>query len=218
MPAVFIPGGQGRKIEAKYAFVPRTGRTRARALVLHQHAALGGGMDHRALYQAYYALVGRGFEVARFNFRGVGASNGDFSVDEGEGEVNDANAVLDWMQERTGGGDVPVLVVGFGYGAWIGAHLMARRPEVTDVVLVTPEPNLYDFSFMSEFCPARSLIVSAGRDEVVPARATDDLLFALSQLQLGKSEHVGVADADHSLSTGLEGVLGAVLEYVDRRF
>lgn len=216
MPAVFIPGGAGRKIETKYAYRPGE---RKRAIVMHHHAQLGGGMDHPVLYQCYMALANRGFEVARFNFRGVGASDGDFSIDEGEGEVNDANTVLDWMQDRTGGGDVPVLVIGLGYGAWIGAQLMARRPEVTDVVLLCPEPNLYDFSFMSEFCPARSLVVSAGSDEIVPSSVTDDMLFAVSTLQVGRIEHVRVPGLDHSLTNEATAVaLGAVFEYVDRRF
>ena len=93
MPEVNISGPAGR-IEARYHHNPRPNAPVA--LILHPHPQFGGTMNNQVVYHLYYAFQRRGFSVLRFNFRGVGRSEGLF--DNGPGELADAATALDWMQ------------------------------------------------------------------------------------------------------------------------
>src|SRR3546814_20816159 len=64
--------------------------------MLHPHPQHGGTMNNKVIYAAYHAFARKGFSVLRFNFRGVGRSQGRF--DRGEGELSDAASALDWLQ------------------------------------------------------------------------------------------------------------------------
>src|SRR5262245_40475026 len=93
MPEVIFTGAAGRT-EGRY---PRARpRTAPIGIVLHPHPHFGGTMNHQIVYQIYYAFVHRNFSVLRFNFRGVGRSQGAF--DHGQGELSDAASALDWAQ------------------------------------------------------------------------------------------------------------------------
>ena len=93
MPEVIFTGPAGR-IEGRYH--PARIKHAPIAIVLHPHPQFGGTMNHQIVYQLYYAFVHRGFSVLRFNFRGVGRSQGSF--DHGSGELSDAASALDWAQ------------------------------------------------------------------------------------------------------------------------
>ena len=84
-------------------------------------------MNHQIIYQLYYAFVHRGFSVLRFNFRGVGRSQGSF--DHGQGELSDAASALDWAQSINPEAR-SCWIAGFSFGAWIGMQLLMRRPEI----------------------------------------------------------------------------------------
>src|SRR6266446_5592984 len=93
MPEVIINGPEGR-IEGRDHHA--RGGTAPMALVLHPHPQHGGTMNNKVVYTIYQCFVRRGFSTLRFNFRGVGRSQGSF--DRGEGELADAAAALDWLQ------------------------------------------------------------------------------------------------------------------------
>ena len=93
MPEVIFTGPAGR-IEGRYH--PAAQKNAPIAIVLHPHPQFGGTMNHQIVYQLYYAFVHRNFSVLRFNFRGVGRSQGSF--DHGAGELSDAASALDWAQ------------------------------------------------------------------------------------------------------------------------
>ena len=91
MPEVIFTGSAGR-IEGR--FHPAKQKNAPIAIILHPHPQFGGTMNHQIIYQLYYAFVHRGFSALRFNFRGVGRSQGSF--DHGTGELSDAAAALDY--------------------------------------------------------------------------------------------------------------------------
>ena len=93
MPEVIFTGPAGR-IEGRYH--PARQKNAPIGIVLHPHPQFGGTMNHQIIYQLYYAFVHRSFSVLRFNFRGVGRSQGGF--DHGIGELSDAASALDWAQ------------------------------------------------------------------------------------------------------------------------
>ena len=93
MPEVIFNGPAGR-LEGR--FHPAKQRGAPIAIVLHPHPQFGGTMNNQIVYNMYYAFAERGFSVLRFNFRGVGRSQGAF--DHGQGELSDAASALDWAQ------------------------------------------------------------------------------------------------------------------------
>ncbi len=92
MPDIILPGPAGR-IEARYQRQKAPGAPMA--LVLHPHPQFGGTMNNPLVYDLFHMFHGLGCTTVRFNFRGVGRSQGTF--DSGAGELSDAAAVLDWM-------------------------------------------------------------------------------------------------------------------------
>ena len=95
MPEVILNGPEGR-IECMYSQGKESGCPVA--LILHPEPYQGGSMNNKVTYSLYQEFKNRGFSVLRFNFRGVGKSQGSF--DNGEGELADAAAVLDWIQSQ----------------------------------------------------------------------------------------------------------------------
>src|ERR1700735_4550749 len=93
MPEVVLTGAAGR-IEAQYS--PRKEETAPIALILHPHPKAGGHMNNPVSVQLFHLFMKRGFSVMRFNFRGVGRSQGEF--DSGIGELADAATALDWLE------------------------------------------------------------------------------------------------------------------------
>src|SRR5262245_36000804 len=93
MPEVIFSGPAGR-IEGRYTKAKEPGAPIA--LLLHPHPQFGGTMNNPIVHALYYMFVERGFSVLRFNFRGVGRSQGLF--ENGAGELSDAASALDWLQ------------------------------------------------------------------------------------------------------------------------
>ena len=102
----------------------------------------------------------RGFSTLRFNFRGVGRSQGEF--DSGIGELADAASALDWLQANNPAAS-QTWVAGYQFGAYIGMQLLMRRPETDGFISVSPPTNMYDFSFLAP-CPASGIIVQGTGD------------------------------------------------------
>src|SRR6476659_7022268 len=139
-PEIIFTGSAGR-IEGR--FHPAKTRNAPIAIILHPHPQFGGTMNHQIIYQLYYAFAARNFAVLRFNFRGVGRSQGNF--DHGTGELSDAASALDWAQSINPEAR-SCWIAGFSFGAWIGMQLLMRRPEIEGFISIAPPANLYDFS------------------------------------------------------------------------
>ena len=132
MPEVVLTGAAGR-IEGRYT--PGKSETAPIALILHPHPKAGGQMNHPVAVQLFHLFMKRGFSTLRFNFRGVGRSQGEF--DQGIGELSDAASALDYLQAMNPNSK-HCWVAGFSFGAWIGMQLLMRRPEITGFISVAP--------------------------------------------------------------------------------
>jgi len=140
------------------------------ALVCHPHPQGGGSMDNKVAQTLARAAVQAGWASVRFNFRGVGASEGAWS--EGVGELEDAQAVLDAYRRGELQGR-PFLVAGFSFGGWIAAELAQRLPEPERpkrVVLVAPSSEKHRLPPL----PAGTVVIHGEHDELVPLSATLD--------------------------------------------
>ena len=152
MPEVIFNGPEGR-LEGRFTQKKETGAPIA--LILHPLPQLGGNMNNPVAYQLYHQFADRGFSVLRFNFRGVGRSQGEF--DEGLGELSDAAAALDWLQALSVDAR-QCWIAGYSFGAWIGMQLLMRRPEISGFISIAPPANFYDFTFLAP-CPARLTVL-----------------------------------------------------------
>jgi|TARA_B110000881_G_C18582243_1_gene522484 alpha/beta superfamily hydrolase len=165
---IFIPGPAGR-LEGKYYKNPKFGSPIA--IVLQPHPQYGGTMNNKIVQLMYNIFLENGFSVIKLNFRGVGKSDGFF--DNGQGELSDAAAALDWI-ERENLDYSQCWVSGFSFGALICMQLIMRRPEVNNFIAISPQPNVYDFSFLAP-CPTSGQIVYSDNDELVTKESIIEL-------------------------------------------
>ena len=128
-------------------------------------------MNNRIVQLMYNIFLENGFSVIKVNFRGVGKSEGVF--DNGQGELSDAAAALDWI-ERQNLDYSQCWVSGFSFGSLICMQLIMRRPEVNNFVAVSPQPNVYDFSFLAP-CPTSGQVIYSENDELVTKESIIEL-------------------------------------------
>jgi len=174
---IFIPGPSGR-IQAKYVKNKQQGAPIA--LVLQPHPQYGGTMNNRVVFETYNCFYKNGFSVIRINFRGVQKSDGVF--DNGQGELADAAAALDWI-EKENPGYGQCWVSGFSFGALICMQLIMRRPEVNKFISISPQPNVYDFTFLAP-CPISGMVIYGKNDELV---SEDSILNLKKRLSMQKN-------------------------------
>jgi hypothetical protein len=146
----------------------------------------------------------------RFNFRGVGRSQGSF--DNGSGELSDAAAILDWMNTLYPN-PRHVWVCGISFGAWIGMQLLMRRPEITGFVSIAPPASMYDFAFLAP-CPASGLIVHGTKDNVVPEADVQKLVDRLTAQKGIKITYEKIEGANHFFDKHEADVVETVKNYV----
>jgi alpha/beta superfamily hydrolase len=209
MPDVIFNGPEGR-LEGRYQHSKTP--TAPIALMLHPHPQHGGTMNNKVVYTLYQTFARRGFSVLRFNFRGVGRSQGSF--DRGEGELSDAASALDWLQTYNPNASA-CWIAGFSFGAWIGMQLLMRRPEISGFISVAPPANIYDFSFLAP-CPSSGLVVQGDRDDVVPHESVAKLVQKLSNQRDIKIEYRILKGATHFFNEHLDQLRAVVDDYLDR--
>ncbi len=210
MPEVLVNGPEGR-LEARY----RHGRAPDApiALILHPHPQHGGTMNNRVVYTLYHIFAAAGFSVLRFNFRGVGRSQGTY--DNGVGELSDAAAALDWLQSFNANAR-SCWIGGFSFGAWIAMQVLMRRPEIDGFVSVAPPANMYDFSFLAP-CPSSGLILHGSRDELVPEPAVAKLADKLANQRGIKIDYQVIEGANHFFVDHLDRFTQCVGDYLRKR-
>lgn len=210
MPEVILNGAEGR-LEARY--IQGSTPDAPVALFLHPHPEHGGTMNNKVLYTLYKAFSRRGFACLRFNFRGVGRSQGEY--DAGEGELADAATALDWLQNNNPQSQGSWLV-GFSFGSWIALQLLMRRPEIADFVAVAPPVNMFDFSFLTP-CPTNGLMIQGGKDTVVPPESVTNLAEKLKAQKDVDVQYQYLNNADHFFKNELDDLETMVDEYLTER-
>lgn len=135
------------------------------AVLCHPHPLHGGTMDNKVVQTIARALLQLGFRTVRFNFRGVGASQG--SWDQGHGEVDDALAVIAAVRDAA----LPLVLGGFSFGAYVASQAAAHlQPPAQRLLLIAPATVNFEVAPV----PADTLVVHGEADDVVPLAATLD--------------------------------------------
>jgi len=152
------------------------GEPRAVLVACHPHPQFGGTLDNKVVQTIARAGLQCGWRAVRFNFRGVGASEG--SWDQGRGEIDDALAVV--AAHRQPG--LPLVLAGFSFGGYVAAEVATRLAEVQPVqrlALVAPSTAKQAVPSLPEALRAETFVVHGTDDEVVPCTAT--LAWAAAQ-------------------------------------
>ena len=210
MVNILIPGHEG-KIEAKYNH--NMNDKSPIVLILHPDPTRGGTMDTKIVFQLYKTFVNNGFSTIRFNFRGVGKSEGIF--DDGEGELSDAASVLDLLEQYNTNSKI-CWIAGFSFGAWIAMQLLMRRPEINGFVCISPPANFRDFSFLSP-CPSSGLIVHGDKDNIA---SYDSAKILTEKLQKQKKVEIifkPIKGADHFYENYKEQFSSTVDSYIKNK-
>ncbi|RZI80102.1 MAG: alpha/beta fold hydrolase [Rubrivivax sp.] len=131
------------------------------AVIAHPHPQMGGTMDNKVVHTLSRAFVLAGWRAVRFNFRGVGRSQGAWN--EGVGEVDDLLAVLAHHQAEPAMQNLPLALAGFSFGGFVAASACARLPHpLQELVLVSPATR-----YNVPTVPANALVVQGEQDDVV---------------------------------------------------
>ncbi|MCU1324062.1 MAG: hypothetical protein JWM43_3711 [Acidobacteriaceae bacterium] len=181
--------GPAGRLEA----VLNTGRPDAlyAAIVCHPHPAGGGTMHNKVVYHAMKAFSSFGLPVVRFNFRGVGLSEGEH--DAGRGEQDDVRAVLDWIDQNLG---LPILFAGFSFGSNVGLRACCGDARVKGLiglgVPVHAEGRDYTYDFLPA-CVGPKLFIIGDHDPYAPKEQVEAALGTATE----PKELHWVAGADH---------------------
>tara|TARA_Y100001936_G_C15931031_1_gene589346 strand:+ start:18 stop:674 length:657 start_codon:yes stop_codon:yes gene_type:complete len=206
---IFIPGPAGR-LEAKYYKSKK--KTSPISLILHPHPQYGGTMNNKVVVETFNTFMDNDFSVCRVNFRGVGKSDGEF--DNGQGELADAAAALDWV-ERENFDNSQCWIAGFSFGSLIAMQLLMRRPEINRFVIISPQPNVYDFSFLSP-CPTSGIIINGKKDELVPQQSITDLKTRLLNQKGINVQFEQISEANHFFSKTEEILKKSLNKYISK--
>jgi alpha/beta superfamily hydrolase len=167
------------------------------ALVCHPHPLFGGTLHNKVVFHTMKALNSFGFPVLRFNFRGAGLSQGEH--DNGEGEVDDVRAALNWLDSEY---HLPLVFAGFSFGAAVGLRAACSDSRVKaaigvgtpvgPVVADSEVPRTYNFEFLQE-CAKPKLFISGARDQFGPRAKLEALVTSLPE----PKKLVMIEGADH---------------------
>jgi uncharacterized protein len=138
---------------------------RAAVVFGHPLPIEGGTLHTKAVYRATKALARIGCAVLRFNFRGVGSSEGTW--DEGPGEIADFRAALDVMAARYP--DTELWTAGFSFGSWVALTVGATDDRVRVLIGIAPPLDRYDFSVVTRSTKPK-FFIQGEFDEICPLK------------------------------------------------
>jgi uncharacterized protein len=175
-------------------------------VICHPHPLYGGNMQNNVVAAVEEGFARIGFTTLRFNFRGVGGSGGDYA--EGEGEVRDALAAADHLR-RMLGGEAPIVLAGYSFGAWIAAKAALQDPPPSGLFLVSypfafyPEESILGFAGPQYF-------VGGSNDDIGPV---DRLLEVYKKLPI-LHKNIKIIPTDHFYWGREQEITGFVVEAV----
>ena len=167
-------------------------------------------MNTKVVYNLYNSFVNNGFSTLRFNFRGVGKSDGKF--DGGEGELSDAAVILDWLQNNNPNAK-QCWIAGFSFGAWIAMQLLMRRPEIDFFISISPPADSKDFSFLAP-SPSSGLLIHGDKDEISSHDTTRILSEKLQKLKNIKIDFKSIKGADHFFINHMDQLIENLDNYI----
>jgi len=169
-------------------------------VITHPHPLYGGTMYNQIVETLVASYQGKGFSTLRFNFRGVGESEGGY--EQGEGEKEDVRSALGYLYDK---GKKDLDLAGYSFGAWVNAGITDTESIPGSIIMISPPVTFLDFSFLS-LNPKIEAIVTGGKDDIAAA----DKIRTLIHTWNPEARLEIIEGADHFYS-GKIGQLEAVL-------
>jgi len=182
------------------------GRTRNGVVVTHPHPLYGGEMHNNVVESIVGAYGEKGYTTLRFNFRGVGQSEG--SYDNGTGEQEDVRAAVAYLY---GLGKTSMDLAGYSFGAWVNAQCIEDLAHVKRMVMVSPPVIFLDFSFL-KYCAKIRLVIAGSEDDIAPPAMIKDMIPVWNP----EAEFHIIKGADHFYlgKTGeIEMIIGDLIDF-----
>ena len=149
---------------------PASGSVRGTAVIAHPHPLFAGTMDNKVVQTLARAFVQSGWSAVRFNFRGVGASEGEH--DEGRGEADDMRALIEAQAEHG-----PLAIAGFSFGSFVATRVIDAlwsSRDIEKIVLVGTAASRFEVATLPPDAHDRTLVVHGEQDDTVPLAAVLD--------------------------------------------
>jgi len=180
-------------------------QTRNGVVVTHPHPLYGGDMNNNVVESMVRAYGEKGYTTLRFNFRGVGRSEGGY--DEGTGEQEDVRAAVAFLG---GLGKTSIDLAGYSFGAWVNAQCIESLTDVKRMIMVSPPVNFLDFSFL-EYSEKIRLVIAGSEDDIAPSAMIKDMIPVWNS----EAEFDIIKGADHFYlgKTGeIEAIIGGLID------
>ena len=178
------------------------------ALLCHAHPLHGGIMRYKLLFRVAKVFQALGFAVLRFNFRGVGRSEG--THDDGKGEQDDVRAALDWLERELPGR--PIVSGGFSFGSVMGLRVGGRDPRVAALLALGLPVDVLPRTRFVESNTKPKLFIQGELDRFGNSEAIARLLERVPE----PKELVVIPGSDHFFTGAIEAVETAVSDWARR--
>jgi alpha/beta superfamily hydrolase len=174
-------------------------------VITHPHPLYGGTMNNPVVETVQSACQQHGYATLRFNFRGVGGSQGNF--DNGLGEQDDVRAAISYVENM----DVSAIdLAGYSFGAWVNTGVVTdSRTSIMSMIMISPPVGFIEFETVTAM-NCLKLVVTGSRDEIAPVNQIRDLMSAWNpdaQLEI-------IDGCDHFYSGHLDRLQSILIRYL----
>ncbi|MGD9339106.1 MAG: hypothetical protein PVF76_17405 [Syntrophobacterales bacterium] len=174
-------------------------------VITHPHSLYGGSMHNNVVESLVRVYQRAGYSTLRFNFRGVGSSQGEY--DGGQGELQDVRSALHYL---SGKGKTSIDLAGYSFGAWVNAMMGSSGDTVERMIMISPPVAFLEFPSL-KLSPQLELVIAGSRDQIAPVELIKTMLPAWNPRAL--LEVIEGADHFYGGYTGeLERILTAYLK------
>lgn len=206
-------GAEPLRLEGVLHRPENEGNSRPGVVLCHPHSLHGGSMDVPIMVAIAYELVSRGMTALRFNFRGVGGSEGQFG--EGVAEIADVAGAVEFMLGQQDVDKERLYLIGYSFGASVGLRYLEENPDMAAVVaLCLPLGAMIIGSLDGEFWSGYTkpkLFLAGDRDHVCPLSELRPLVESLPE----PKELVVLNGADHFLWGREEEIARAIADFLE---
>jgi alpha/beta superfamily hydrolase len=134
-------------------------------IVCHPHPLYGGSMDNNVVYSLSEKLTQASLASFKFNFRGVGSSQGEFG--QGIGEQEDVKAAISFINTVKEVDSKRIGLAGYSAGAGFAFPIGFNDTQIKALAAVSPPLLMFNFDFLKS-CPKPKLLISGSRDDLIP--------------------------------------------------
>jgi len=169
-------------------------------VITHPHPLYGGNMHNNVVESLARMYQLAGYSTLRFNFRGVGSSEGEY--DNGLGEQEDVKAALHYLTRR---GKRVLDLAGYSFGSWVNALAISKVDTVDRIVMISPPVAFMNFNSVG-LTPQIKLVVAGSQDQIAPPEVIEKILTSWNP-----EAHLVVIDGADHFYVGYTGKLESVL-------